>query len=237
MSQGRNFQIVFGVVVVVGVVFLASKLVGGKAVSIPANIVVTAADTAGFPGYAVGDSTAPIEVSEFAAYTCPFCANFDAVWWPDLKARLVDTHIARWRFRDYPLGRVGEHRWSWEAALAAACANDQDRFWQVKEAIFSRQSDWAASSDAMSVFSEIVKAAGLDEATWADCMKTGKHVGRIQAAYDEGTKLGVNSTPTFLIGDRLYTLDVVKSADAFVHLVDSVSKAAKPTVPAKPTKP
>ena len=238
MAQGqRNFQIVFGVVVVVGAVFLASKLIGGKPVSIPANPVVTITDTAGFRGYEVGDSMAPIEIAEYAAYTCPFCALFDAVWWPDLKSRLIDTRIARWRFRDYPLGHVGEHRWSWEAALAAACANDQNKFWPVKEAIFMRQGDWSASSNAIPVFAEIIKAAGLEETKWTECMKSSKYAGRIQASYDEGTKLGVNSTPTFLIGDRLYTLDRVRSADAFVRLVDSLSKVAKPSVPATPTKP
>ena len=35
-------------------------------------------------------------------------------------------------------------------------------------------------------------------------MSAGKYAGRIQASYDEGTRAGVSSTPTLLVGGRLY---------------------------------
>jgi protein-disulfide isomerase len=35
-------------------------------------------------------------------------------------------------------------------------------------------------------------------------MSSAKYAGRIQASLEEGTRLGVGSTPTFLIGGRLY---------------------------------
>jgi protein-disulfide isomerase len=52
-------------------------------------------------------------------------------------------------------------------------------------------------------------------------MKSGKYAGRIQASYNEGVQLGVSSTPTLLIGNRLYRgrLD----SDAIIKMVDSLA--------------
>ena len=52
-------------------------------------------------------------------------------------------------------------------------------------------------------------------------MSAGKYAGRIQASYDEGVRAGVTSTPTLLVGGRLYQgrLD----SDAITHIVDSLS--------------
>ena len=54
-------------------------------------------------------------------------------------------------------------------------------------------------------------------------MKSAKYAGRIQASYDEGVKVGVGSTPTFLIAGRLY--EGVQNSDALKKLVDSLAAA------------
>jgi len=52
-------------------------------------------------------------------------------------------------------------------------------------------------------------------------MSGGVHAGRIQASYEEGVRVGMQSTPTLLIGGRLYQgrLD----SDAIPRLVDSLA--------------
>ena len=54
-----------------------------------------------------------------------------------------------------------------------------------------------------------------------DCMSGAVHAGRIQASYDEGNRAGVNSTPTFLIGGRLYPGNM--ASDAIQRIVDSLA--------------
>ncbi|HEY3933281.1 MAG TPA: thioredoxin domain-containing protein [Gemmatimonadales bacterium] len=222
MASGQKpFYIALAVVVIGGAAFIVSRMVSTPAISIPANVVVTAADTSGFRGYILGLPSAPVEVAEYADFQCPHCADFDQVQFPDVKARLIDTGKARLRFRDFPIEGDGSR----VAAHAAACANDQGKFWQVKEALFQRQADWAFHARPMSVFTEIVKNAGVDVAAWDTCMKSAKYAGRIQASYNEGVKLGVSGTPTFLIGDHLYT---GLSSDRMVKIVDSLTALAPP---------
>ena len=59
------------------------------------------------------------------------------------------------------------------------------------------------------------------------CMKSAKYAGRIQASLDEGNRVGVNGTPTFLIGDRLYK--GMSNSDALKKVVDSMSQAGAAT--------
>ena len=58
-------------------------------------------------------------------------------------------------------------------------------------------------------------------------MMSAKYAGRIQASYDEGVRVGVNGTPTFLIGDRLY--GGLSNSDALKALVDSLTPATPAT--------
>src|SRR5512135_2481197 len=194
-SSQKSFYIVLGIVIVAGGAFIFSRVRGGPGVSIPANMVVTAADTSGFRGYLLGSPSAPVEITEYADYGCPHCADFDQVQFPDINTRLIVPGKARLRFRDFPI----EGTQSRLAAHAAACANDQGHFWDVKEGLFRRQTDWVLQSNPMPVITQIVKATGLDVAAWTTCMQSAKYAGRIQASYNEGASLGVNSTPSFLI--------------------------------------
>ena len=91
MAGQKPFYIGLAVIGVAGAVFLASRVMGGGTVSIPANVAVVAGDTAGFRGYVLGAETAPIEVVEYADFQCPVCADFDALTFQDLKTRLIDA--------------------------------------------------------------------------------------------------------------------------------------------------
>jgi protein-disulfide isomerase len=230
MASGQKpFYIALGVVIVGGGIFIATRLSGGRPISIPANVVVTTADTAGFRGYFLGSPSAPVEVTEYGDFQCPQCAGFDQVQLPDVKVRLIDTNKMRLRYRDWPIDALHSH--TRVASHAAACANDQGRFWEVKDGLFRRQNDWAFRSNPMPIFTDIMKSAGVDVTAWDACMQSKKYAGRIQASLEEGTKLGVNGTPTFLIGGRLYPNI---GSDEVVRLVDSLIAAMPPAAAAKP---
>jgi protein-disulfide isomerase len=217
----KPFYIALAVVVLGGAAFITSRVMGNHAVSIPVNVVVTAGDTSGFHGYVLGSPTAPVEVTEYGDLECPSCASFSTVQFPDVKARLIDTGLMRFRYRDYPWDNLHKH--PRVAAHAAACANDQGKYWEVTEAMFRQQTDYAMAANPMPVLSDIMKTAGLDLGAWHDCMKSAKYAGRIQASLDEGNKVGVTGTPSFVIGGRLYS---GISSDSMVALVKSLAASA-----------
>ncbi|HEU5304733.1 MAG TPA: thioredoxin domain-containing protein [Gemmatimonadales bacterium] len=214
-----RFYILFGVVAVVGLAALGYLVTRPSTVSIPANVTVQASDTSGFRGYIKGSPTAPVEITEFADYQCPFCQTFATLQMPTIQERLIDTGRLRWRYRDFPLE---QHSFARLAAHSAACADEQGKYWDQHNRIYEGQQDWAGARDAGSIFRGYARAAGLDLGRYDACMKAGKYAGRIQASYNEGVQLGVSSTPTLLVGDRLYRGRV--DSDAITKLVDSLAR-------------
>jgi protein-disulfide isomerase len=222
----KPFYALVAAIAVGGLSVLAWMTTRHGAVSIPANVVVQTADTAGFRGYLLGSPAAPVEVTEYADYQCPACQVFETVQFPDVKSRLIESGRLRWRYRDFPLQ---QHRHSRVAAHAAACADEQGKFWEMHRMIYEAQGDWEAKSDASGVFRDFVKAAGLDVGKYDACMTSAKYAGRIQASYAEGMKVGVASTPTVMVGGRLYA--GVQNYEMLRHLVDSLAPLAGPKAP------
>jgi protein-disulfide isomerase len=214
----KRFYVVFGAVAVIGLGALAYLTTRPQTVSIPANVTVQPSDTSGFRGYLKGSPDAPVEITEFADYQCPFCQTFATLQMPTIEERLIKTGRLRWRYRDFPLQ---QHPFSRLAAHSAACADEQGKYWEQHDRIYEGQAEWAAARDAGPVFRRYAQAGGLDLGRYDACMKAGKYAGRIQASLDEGVQLGVNSTPTLLVGNKLYRGRF--DSDAITKLVDSLA--------------
>jgi protein-disulfide isomerase len=223
----NRFYYVLGVAALAGIAALVYQVQKPKAVSIPVNVTVLAADTAGFHGYLLGSDSAKLEVTEYADYQCPVCQDFENVQFPAVRQQLIETGIVRWRYRDFPLEM---HPNSRIAAHAAACASDQGKFWPMHEALYLHQAEWAPKKNPAGAFSDYAKAGGIDVALYDQCMKSAKFAGRIQASFDEGLKLGVSGTPNFVIAGRLYPATM--PSDSIRAIV--LRSVAQPAAPAKP---
>lgn len=215
-SPNRNF-LVLGGLAVVGIAVIAFLVMRPKDVSIPANVTVLAADTAGFRGYILGSDAAPVEISEYADYQCPACGSFEILQFDVIKRQLIDSGLVRWRYRDFPLP---QHPHARVAAHATACANDQGKYWELHRAIYDNQAAWSSLRSASDFFRDLAQQAGVELGAYDACMTSAKYAGRIEASVQEGGKLGVGSTPTFLIGGRLYP--GVFSSDSLASLVRSM---------------
>jgi protein-disulfide isomerase len=178
---------------------------------------VAAAD--GFRGYTLGAASAPIEITEYSDFECPFCASFATVQMPVIREQLIATGKVRWRFRDFPLP---SHAYSRSAALAAQCAGEQGKFWEMHDQLFVNH-QWAQTGKNPSgLFRDFAKAIGLDLANYDACMDSQRYAGRIQASVAEGAALAVKGTPSFFVNGRPFVGRA--TSDDFKALVDSLSK-------------
>jgi protein-disulfide isomerase len=218
----NRFYLLLGLGAALGVAALAYLVLRPKPVSIPANVTVLAGDTTGFRGYVIGSESAPVEITEYADFECPACSEFALVQWPSVRDRLVETGRLRWRYRDWPIDQL--HPNARVAAHAAACANDQGKYWEMHDALFGGQAQWTRRKNAPSIMRGYARDLALNLDEYDQCMQSAMYAGRIQASYDEGSKLGVGSTPTFLIDGRLYP--GVLASDSIRKLVDRLTAAA-----------
>ena len=214
-SGVNRFYLLLGALALAGIAALVYQVRKPKGISIPANVTVLAADTAGFRGYLLGSNSAPLDVSEYADYQCPACENFETIQFPAVRDQLINTGKIRWRYRDFPLAQHGNSR---VAAHAAACAEEQGKYWELHAAIYLHQSEWAENRNASRLLSELAGTVGLNRSAFDACMSSAKYAGRIQASLEEGNLLGVGSTPTFLISGRLYP--AVLTSDSLRAIVE-----------------
>lgn len=172
-------------------------------------------------GYLLGKPDAPVKIIEYADFECPACGHFAAITEPDVRKRLVETGIANFTFLDFPLV---QHRNSQAASNAAACADEQGKFWPMHDQIFNGQPDWntQATNNPKPVFRRYAESLGLNVKQWEDCYDSRKYQRRIEANYASGERLKVTQTPTFFVGGKMSA--GAPSYDALKAMVDSAAK-------------
>lgn len=176
----------------------------------------------GFRGFTLGADSARVEVVEYSDFECPFCASFASVQMPVIREQLIATGRVRWRYRDFPLPI---HQWSRLASLAAHCAGEQGKFWEMHDRLFLRH-DWAqAPKNPRGLFRDYARDAGVDLEKYDACVDGQRYAGRIQASLEEGDALGVRGTPTFFVNGKRF--EGRPTSDAFQALVDSLTKSRR----------
>jgi protein-disulfide isomerase len=139
-----------------------------------------------------GNSSASVVLVEFSDFECPFCEKYSQEVFELIDRDFVATGRLRYAFRHFPLENA--HPNAIAAAEAAECASRQGRFWEMRRLLFAKRKDLAQRfwrTDAVSI--------GLDATMFAGCLD-GSAVARVRADMAEGRRLGLNSTPSFVIG-------------------------------------
>jgi protein-disulfide isomerase len=154
----------------------------------PANAKVR---IAGAP--TLGRADAPVTIVEFSDFECPFCQRFFKSTLPEIKRDYVDTGKVRYVFLDFPLEQM--HSQARKAAEAAHCAGDQGRFWEMHDILF----DQSASLDPRR-YVEYARKLNLEAAAFELCLGSGKQTANINGGLASGRALGINATPSFIIG-------------------------------------
>jgi len=90
---------------------------------------------------------------------------------------------------------------SQDAALAAYCAADQNKFWEMHDALFGNNRDIEdQGSFADRRLTAIAKTVdGLDVKTWQDCYNSGKYENQVKQDLDDATTAKIDGTPYFVI--------------------------------------
>jgi len=189
----------------------------------PAPATPAAAPAAGaFRGYTLGSDSAPITITEYSDFQCPYCASFVTVQMPEVRTQLIGTGKVLWRFRDFPLP---SHKYSNLAAMAGQCAGEQGKFWEMHDQIFYNH-QWAErGKNPSGQFREFAKAIGADVARYDACMDSQRYAGRIEESRQEGIAAGVDATPKFYFDGRRF--DGMPTSDTFKHIVDSIIATRK----------
>ncbi len=218
----KPFYLVLGAIAVVGAVLIAvfGRQSAPPALAASSDCQAPAPDAPAPKGVVVGPDSAKVEITEFSDFECPYCARFAILTMPDVRQRLLPTGLVKWRYMNFPLEIHANSPW---AHLAAACALEQGKFWQMHDELYLRQNDWAAERNPLRQFVEYAGRIGLNTTAFGQCMTARRPWAEIQAEKCEGIRLGVDGTPTFFLNGR--KLPDIPAYDDLKRIVDSVTAA------------
>lgn len=182
------------------------------------------------PTAARGNPTAPLVITEFTDFQCPFCRLAVQPMEQLLAARGREV---RWEFRAFPLDFHPDAELAAEAALAAGA---EGKFWPMHDLLFAHQS--ALKPADLRLYAQQL---GLDLKAFDDALSTHRYAGAVAADRALGARAGVSGTPTFIIDGHLFTgalqlPELTQIADAHDRRPSSQSASALPLLagPATP---
>ncbi len=137
-----------------------------------------------------GNPNAIVTVQEFGDIQCPACMSA----YTSINAPLLQKYGSQIRFDfiHFPLQNI--HRFAMDLAEASECAADQGKFWDFVDVAYTKQPELKKGS-----IQTWATDLGLDMDLFNRCTKS--HIKRkaILALYDQGVKMGVQGTPTYVV--------------------------------------
>jgi protein-disulfide isomerase len=190
----------------------------------------------------LGQDSAPIKLTMFEDFQCPFCLRYTAEDEPMIVEEYVKTGKVQLIYEHLPVLGFESVR----AAVASQCAADQNKFWQYHNRIFLEQArkgqdrsetvnKGRLSDDALKGFATEV---GLDRAKFDQCFDTNQYLQDVQDDQARARSLGIGGTPSFLINGQPVTTGAPGTLDGWRKLLDDavaqagaagIAPAASPT--------
>jgi protein-disulfide isomerase len=180
-----------------------------------AQEAAVSSEAAAVPDMIMGKLDAPVEVIEYASFTCPHCADFNQTVFDQLKANYIDTGKVKFVHREVYFDKFG----LW-AAMVARCAGPE-KYFPVADMIYDTQSQWIGDGQAAAIAENLRKIglkAGLSTEALDACMNDNAMAQAMVATYQaNATKDAIDSTPSFVIDGEKYSN---MSYEDFAKLLD-----------------
>lgn len=174
-----------------------------------------------------GSATAPVWLIEISDFQCPYCKQWHDETYATIDREYVQTGKVRIAYLNFPLSSI--HANARAASEAAMCASAQGKFWELHESLFATQTSWERAANPVPAFDSLAVAAGVEPTAWRSCMSTHATAKIIDADHDRSSRAGVQSTPSFFIGDR--ALAGAYPVDTFRVAIDAALAKARAAAP------
>ncbi len=146
-----------------------------------------------------GSDSAKVTIAEFTDYQCPFCSRYYSDAYLSIMKDYVDTGKVKYMLFDLPLSF---HPNAKPAALAARCAGDQGKYFEMHDQLFLNQDEWSEESDPKTKFQAYAKTIGLNLTKYDSCVTEAKFTQAIDDSSALAAKVGANGTPTFYVNGK-----------------------------------
>ena len=137
------------------------------------------------------NKTARVFVLEYSDFQCPFCKRVQKTL---QKIRKKYPHAVQFGYRHFPLPFHEEAK---SFAQAVECARDQNKFWEL-QSWFYENLNQSSTKEKVLKAAQISGVKDIDE--FKSCWQNNKYEKRVEKDIRDGVKIGIQGTPTFLVG-------------------------------------
>lgn len=169
--------------------------------------------------HVTGKNQKKVTLVEYGDYQCPACGQY----YPLVK-QLTETYSndIQFQFRNFPLQNI--HPNARAASRAAEAAGKQNKYWEMHDLLYQQQDSWKDSSNVAVNFEGYASQLNLNMTKYKADFASDEVNKIINADYAEGTRLGVEGTPTFFLQGK--KIQNPQTLDAFKKLIDQAIKDA-----------
>jgi len=160
-------------------------------------------------GPARGPVGAPVTIVEFGDFQCPFCKQAESTLHSILESYPQKVRVV---FRNLPLTEL--HPNAEMAARAGICADRQQHFWLMHDAMYGDQKQLNVDGLKMTA-----AHLGMDEARFADCLQAASTDAALAFDMRAADELGISETPFFFINGQ--PVDGSLPLEQFRKLIDA----------------
>jgi len=211
--ENKKNQLNIGLAIIVAGVIIAGAILlhNGKTPTVPTTAPTQPATTAGVikpvsaSDFIQGNPNSKVVMVEYADYQCPFCGRFYTNTIQPIEKDYVATGKITFVYRDFAfLGAESQ-----KSAEAASCANDQGKYWEYHDYLFTHQNGENQGNFADKNLESFAKTLGLNTDQFNTCLSSGKYTQAVKDSTAEGTSIGVNGTPhSFILVDGKVVSDI-----------------------------
>ncbi|WP_116133559.1 DsbA family protein [Tropicimonas sp. IMCC34043] len=161
-----------------------------------------AQDAVAIEDMVLGKADAPVEVIEYASFTCGHCARFNQEVFPQIRKNYIDTGKVKFIQREVYFDRYG----LW-ASMVARCGGEM-RFYGIADMLFAEINDWTEGEPAQigDNLRKIGRKAGLSDEQVNACLQDAAQAQALVDWYEGNSKAdGIDATPTFIIDGKKYS--------------------------------
>jgi protein-disulfide isomerase len=167
----------------------------------------------------LGDmDTAGAAMLAFVDYTSPESADHALNVLPQLREQYIDEGSLVYVLHPWQVSSEGPGAL---AAVAAECAADQDRAWEMHDLLFENQDEWMAAADMQATLEEYATSLDLNGDQFAECLTSSAAQVRAQAGTVVGALIGVPEAPIYVFSSG-QSLPASSTFEDFQSVLDSM---------------
>jgi protein-disulfide isomerase len=209
------------VVIILGAVVLNHASPGGTSSAAGTGSADTAAPTsvldvtARDAGNSMGPATAPVTIINYSDFMCPYCTMLANQIEPQLIHDYVDTGKVRYIVREGAFLTPA----SQDAAEAAACAEDQGKYWPYHDLLYKMRAQASQGIYTTDKLKSYARQLNLKTSQFDTCLDSHTHADEVKQVTQVATDGGVSGTPTVFINGQ--PLVGGQSYDAYRQAIDA----------------